>query len=76
MRKYLGAILAAAVIIALMTLYGLFMFRVIGDDVNGVRIARIIVSAIVVFVVGGVTIALISRIRELRKGQEDAIGKY
>lgn len=76
MRKYAGAILSAVAVTAIAALYVLFIFRVIGGDLNGARWARIVVTLAAGFVGGGVIIAMISRIRELRTGQEDAISKY
>jgi len=75
MKKYLPAILSALIVIVLATAYAVFWFLVI-DDAEMVNAVRIIIASISLFVVIGVGWALISRIRELRGGQEDDLGKY
>ena len=75
MNKYLPAILSALVVIVLAAAYAVFWFLVI-DDAEMVNAVRIIIASISLFVVIGVAWALISRIRELRGGQEDDLGKY
>ncbi len=75
MKKYLPAILSALVVIVLAAAYAVFWFLVI-DDAEMVNAVRIIIASISLFVVIGVAWALISRIRELRGGQEDDLGKY
>ena len=75
MAKYFGAILAAVVVVGLLVVYALFLFRVIGPIDTDMTI-RVIVGVVVLAIAGGVVAALISRIRELRKGLEDDVGKY
>jgi len=75
MNKYLPAILSALVVIILAAAYAVFWFLVI-DEAEMVNAVRIIIASISLFVVIGVAWALISRIRELRGGQEDDLGKY
>jgi len=75
MNKYMPAILSALVVILLAAAYAAFWFLVI-DEADIENIVRIIVAVISLFVVVGVGWALISRIRELKGGQEDDIGKY
>ena len=75
MNKYLPAILSALVVIVLAAAYAVFWFLVI-DEAEMVNAVRIIIASISLFVVIGVAWALISRIRELRGGQEDDLGKY
>ena len=75
MKKYLPAILSALIVIVLATAYAVFWFLVV-DDAEMVNAVRIIIASISLFVVIGVGWALISRIRELRGGQEDDLGKY
>jgi len=74
-RPYLPAILSALVVIILAGAYAAFFFLVI-DDADMVGVVKGFVAAISLFVVAGVAWALISRIRELKGGQEDDIGKY
>ena len=75
MKKYLPAILSALVVVVLAAAYAVFWF-VILDDADVVNIVRIIIAVGSLIVVIGVAGALISRIRELRGGQEDDLGKY
>jgi len=75
MNKYIPAILSALVVIVLTAAYAVFWFFVL-DEADVENIVRIIVAVISLFVVIGVGWALISRIRELRGGQEDDLGKY
>ncbi len=75
MKKYLPAILSALVVIGLAAAYAVFWFLVI-DDAEIENVVRIIIASISLFVVIGVAWALISRIRELRGGQEDDLSEY
>jgi len=74
-RQYVPAILSALVVIVLAAGYAVFWFFVL-DEAEMVMFVKVFVAAISLFVVAGVAWALISRIRELRGGQEDDIGKY
>ena len=75
MGKYTAPVLSALVVVVLAGAYGAFLFLVLnGAEIEGV--VRYIIAAVVLFVVIGVAVALISRIRELRRGQEDDIGQY
>lgn len=75
MGKYVAPVLSALVVVALAAAYGAFFFLVLNDaEMEGA--VRWIIAAIVLFVVVGVAVALVSRIRELMRGQEDDIGKY
>ncbi|TFH04146.1 MAG: hypothetical protein E4H09_04060 [Spirochaetales bacterium] len=75
MKKYLPAILSALVVIALVAAYAAFIFLAI-DEVDVTNCLRIIMAVIVLFVTIGVGWALISRIREIKQGVEDDLGKY
>ena len=75
MKKYVAPLLSALVIVALAVGYALFFFLIIrGNDVT--TPVKVIIVAIVLFVVIGVSAALVSRIKELRGGQEDGLSKY
>jgi hypothetical protein len=75
MSKYVPAMLSALVVIVLAAAYALFFFLVI-DEAEIENLVKGIIAAAFLFVVAGVAWALISRIRELRGGQEDDLGKY
>jgi hypothetical protein len=75
MSKYVSALISALVVIALAVGYALFFFLVL-EEAEMKRVVMVIVAVVSGFVVAGVGTALVMRIRELRGGQEDDIGKY
>ena len=75
MNKYVAPILSALVVILLAAGYATFFFLVL-KDAQVERVVMIIIAALSAFVVIGVGVALVLRIRELKGGQEDDIGKY
>lgn len=77
MQKYLGAIISALLTVGLVAVYWGFILRVAGGaDVNALRVLRLIAGVIILFVGGGITFALVQRVRELNRGQEDDLGQY
>lgn len=74
-RKYLPAILSALVVIVLTVGYAAFIYLAI-LEVDVTRWIRVLIAAAALFVVVGVGWALVSRIRELKGGQEDDLGEY
>ena len=75
MSKYVAPILSAFVIMALAVAYALFFFLVL-KDIDVVLVVKIVIATAAGFVVIGIGAALVSRIKELRGGQEDDISKY
>ncbi len=75
MNRYLAPVLSALVVAALAVGYAVFFFLVI-EDIQIERAIKIVIAAGSLFVVIGVSAALLSRIKELRGGQEDDLGKY
>ena len=75
MSKYVAPVVSALVIMALAVLYALFYFFIL-EDIDVGRVIKIVIASISGFVIIGIGVALISRIKELRGGQEDDIGKY
>ena len=75
MSKYVGPVISALVIIALAVAYALFFFFIL-DNIDVGRIIKIVIAAGAAFAVIGIGAALVSRIKELRGGQEDDISKY
>ena len=74
-RSYVPAILSALVVIALIAAYFggvLFVIRKVTDAV----LIQVIIAGVGLVGVVGMGWALVSRILELRRGQEDDIGKY
>ena len=75
MRNYVAPAISALVIIVLAAGYAVFFFLVI-RGIDATTSIKAIVAAAALFVVIGVSVALVSRIKELRGGQEDDLGKY
>ena len=75
MKKYFGPVAAAAIIVAIaVSVLGYFFWENKYDPAPGFVVAYF---CIVIGVVAlGTIIALVSRIREIRKGEEDDLGNY
>ena len=73
MRNYVAPVISALVIIVLAAGYAVFFFMVI-RGIDATTSIKAIVAAAALFVVIGVSVALVSRIKELRGGQEDDLG--
>ena len=73
MNKYVAPVLSAVVVIALVGAYALFWFLVL-DEAEIERAIKIVVSVVAALVAVGISAALISRVRELKRGQENDIG--
>ena len=75
MGRYFAPVLSALVVIVLAAGYAVFVILLVdGADVDvWVKVA---IAAVSLFVVGGVAVALVSRIRELKGGLEDDLGEY
>ena len=74
-RNYAPAVLSALVVIALSAGYFggvLFVIR----SVTGSVIAQVAIAVVGLAGIGGVGWALVSRILELKRGQEDDLGNY
>ncbi len=75
MNKYLGPVLSALVVVLLTAAYVVFWFLVL-DKADILRFMKIVISVVAILTICGIGAALFSRIRELKRGQEDDIGKY
>ena len=75
MSKYVAPILSALVVVVMAAGYVVFFFIVL-NGIDTSRLFKIVIIVISLFVVIGVSVALVSRIKELRGGKEDDIGKY
>ena len=75
MGKYAAPILSALVIVVLSVGYAVFLFLIM-DDIDVGRAVKVIIAILTGGVVVGISAALISRIKELKRGQEDDLGKY
>ena len=75
MKGYVAPVVSALVVAGFAAAYAVFFFLVLeGSEVVGV--IKWVIAAGALFVAGGMAAAVVSRIRELRGGQEDDIGKY
>lgn len=75
MNKYVAPVLSALVVMMLAAGYAAFFFLVL-DDMDVEKVVMVVIASISGLVVVGVAWALVARIRELRGGQEDDLGKY
>ena len=71
MKKYLAPILIAIFMIAYFIIYFGFIITLIES-----LILKIIIGIVPVFFVGVMIFVLIERIKEIRSGEEDDLGKY
>ncbi len=74
-RTYVPEILSALVVVLLTIGYAAFIYFAL-MEVDVTNVVRIVIAVVALFVIGGVGWALVSRIRELKGGQEDDLGKY
>jgi hypothetical protein len=75
MNKYVGPVVSALVVILLAAAYVVFWIFVL-DKIEMLRFVKIVITVAAVLFICGIGTALFSRIRELRRGQEDDISKY
>ena len=74
-RNYVPAVLSALVVIALTAGYFGGVLLVIRSVTDAVLL-QVIIAGVALVGVGGVGWALVSRILELKRGQEDDVGNY
>jgi hypothetical protein len=75
MGRFIAPVLSALVVAIMAAAYAGFFFVVLdGTEIDNT--IRYVVAGLVLLVIGGLTVAVVQRIRELRGGQEDDIGKY
>ncbi len=76
-KKYAGAISAGVVIVFLMVAAAIWMIYLhMSATANAARILFSVFSCVFIIVAIGTIIALMSRIKELRKGETDDLSKY
>ncbi len=75
MKRYLPAILSALFVAALVIGYALFWFLVL-DEADVLNTVRWVIGGVALLAIGGLGWAVVSRIMELKGGQEDDLGKY
>jgi hypothetical protein len=74
-RGYVGSVISAVAVVAIIVTYAMFTVRAVRGQLElaGFRIVIWVIAGVVSV---GILIALVQRIVELRKGQEDDIDKY
>lgn len=75
LKGYVAPVVSALVITGFAAAYAIFFFLIL-DGIGVVGVVKWVVTAGALFVIGGMAAAVVSRIRELRGGIEDDIGKY
>ena len=75
MRKYLGSFISALLAAFVILVFGFFYF-IIFKEIPGAGFIGYIFITIAVISVGVTAAVLIQRIKEIKKGEEDDLGKY
>jgi multisubunit Na+/H+ antiporter MnhB subunit len=75
MKRYFAPLLSAIITAIIILLFGLFYFLIF-RKIPGIGFLGYIFIAIAVISVGIMTAVLIQRIKEIKEGEEDDLGKY
>ncbi len=75
MKRYVGPFVSALTVSLVITAFGLFYFIIL-KQIPGLGYIRFIFIAVAIVSVCVLVIVLIQRIRELKEGEEDDLGKY
>ena len=76
-RKKTGAVLSALVVILFLgVLLGAMGLALLGPETGGAAWILVLYAAVILAVIVGVAVALVQRLRELRRGEEDEAKKY
>ena len=73
--KYTGSIISAVLAVLLICVFGLLYFFIF-KEIPGVGYIGYIFIGIALVAVGVTAAVLIQRIREIKRGEEDDLGKY
>jgi len=75
LERYSGSIISAVLAVLLICVFGLFYFFIF-KEIPGVGYIGYIFIGIALVAVGVTAAVLIQRIREIKRGEEDDLGKY
>ena len=75
MKRYIAPFISAIVVALVIVAFGLFYF-IIFREIPGTGFIRFIFIAVTLTAVGVLVTVLIQRIREIKEGEEDDLGKY
>ncbi len=75
LERYIGSIISAVLAVLLICVFGLLYFFIF-KEIPGVGYIGYIFIGIAVAAVGVTAAVLIQRIREIKRGEEDDLGKY
>ncbi len=75
MKRYIAPVLSALAVGIVIAAFGIFYFLIF-KEIPGARVIRFIFASGVLIGVGALTAVLIQRIREIKRGEEDDLGKY
>ncbi len=76
MKKYIGSIVAAAAVIALVIGYVVFIYFAVFGSLNIGLVVKIVIAGTALIVIGIIVTVLIQRIREIQGGKENDLSKY
>ena len=75
MKRYIAPFISAIAVALIIVAFGLFYFLIF-KEMPGTGYIRFIFIAITIVAVGVMVAVLIQRIREIKEGDEDDLGKY
>ncbi len=75
MKRYIAPFISAIAVALIIVAFGLFYFLIF-KEIPGTGYIRFIFIAVTVVAVGVMAAVLIQRIREIKEGEEDDLGKY
>ena len=75
MKRYIAPFISAIVVALIIVAFGLFYFLIF-KEIPGTGYIRFIFTSITVVAVGVMAAVLIQRMKEIKEGDEDDLGKY
>lgn len=75
MKRYIAPMVSAIVVALIIVAFGLFYFLIF-REIPGTGYIRFIFIAVTIVAVGVMAAVLIQRIKEIKEGEDDDLGKY
>ena len=75
LERYLAPLFSAIIAALLILIFGIFYFKIF-SEIPGVGYVGYIFIGIALVAVGVTAAVLVQRIREIKRGEEDDLGKY